>query len=431
MKRSENKSIRKDPALLLILTALAAVLFYMACAYPVYTKLKERVLLKAYRDIQEMDLSALGEEDEEVLQTFRTENLEILILQEDLEAVYSNTQRYGTEQIQKSIEKHLEEYQNGPTLSARTHTDLRVLRLRGVVSQPDGNYYVFLRRELRQVPRFIRYSTLYFLAAGAIALLLWALILRRKNLALAFVSPQEEAKAEKGRTQQQIAEAQKEFVANISHELKTPLAVISGQVEMLQSMGDEIDRDYYFESIREEIEKMSDLVGNLLDITIIDHDMEKMEMTEVNLSDMMEYMVLKYDALFCKNQIKLTTALDKNCIVRANRMYMEQAVNNYIMNAFQHTAQGGGIRISLAKEDGQARIAVYNDGLNIPKDDIGRIWQSFYKGGRRQKRKGDGIGNAGLGLYTVKKIVEQHGGLCGVENQEKGVEFWIQIPLMK
>ena len=178
-------------------------------------------------------------------------------------------------------------------------------------------------------------------------------------------------------TPEQLYQAQKEFVANISHELKTPLAVISGQVEMLQSMGDGIDRAYYFESIREEIKKMSDMVGDLLDITIIDHNMEHMEMSEVDFSDLMEYMILKYDALFQKNKIKLGAEIARNSKVRANRMYLEQAVNNYMMNAFQHTAQGNKIQIRLEKEDGSVRLGVYNEGSAIEDGDEELIWRAF------------------------------------------------------
>jgi signal transduction histidine kinase len=233
-------------------------------------------------------------------------------------------------------------------------------------------------------------------------------------------------------SQGELAQAQREFVANVSHELKTPLAVISGQVELLQSMGDEIDRDYYFSSIREEITKMSDMVGNLLKLTSMEHHMEEMELAHVNLSDMMEYMILKYAALFQQNAIRLHTEIEKDCIILGNQMYLEQAVNNYIMNAFQHTAQGQTIRICLKKEGNQAVICVYNEGQQIKEEDMEHIWQDFYKRSEGKKYGGNlKLENAGLGLFLVKKIVDNHHGSCGVENREHGVEFWIRVPLVE
>lgn len=91
-----------------------------------------------------------------------------------------------------------------------------------------------------------------------------------------------------------------DFTANITHELKTPLAVISGQIELLQAMGDKVDQDYYFSSIREEVQKMSDMVGNLLNISSMEHELENVEKQRLNLSETVEYMMLKYDALFHK-----------------------------------------------------------------------------------------------------------------------------------
>lgn len=148
----------------------------------------------------------------------------------------------------------------------------------------------------------------------------------------------------------QLLESQREFVANISHELKTPLAVVSSQVEMLEIAGDKIDRSYYYSSIHEELDKMSRMVGELLDFSMLDNQMSSMEMSRVNVSEMIEYLLLRYDAMFRKNEIKVEQEIEKNCFAYGNRMYLERAVNNYLMNAFQHTEQGKRIRITLKKE---------------------------------------------------------------------------------
>jgi len=219
-------------------------------------------------------------------------------------------------------------------------------------------------------------------------------------------------------------------VANISHELKTPLAVVSSQVEMLEIAGDKIDRSYYYSSIHEELDKMSRMVGELLDFSMLDNQMSSMEMSRVNVSEMIEYLLLRYDAMFRKNEIKVEQEIEKNCFAYGNRMYLERAVNNYLMNAFQHTEQGKRIRITLKKEKKQIRMEVYNDGERIKEEQMEHIWDSFYTTSQKKKpvTSENEVRNIGLGLFVVRKIVNKHKGSCGVQNMENGVLFWLQLP---
>lgn len=435
MKNSKEQKWRQNPAMLLLITAVVVILLYAFLAYPLYTRMKMQVLRRAYKEISAMNLAVMDEEDTAILQSFYADKLEFLITDENFALVYTNKSQPVDQQIERYVKSHVEEFAKEPSLAVREYGSFSVIRLRALLEFGGRTYYVFIRCEIHQVHEIISYTVGYLILALLLIWTVWYVLLKKKERKLAFVSGRElwqqadgEKEEKNAGAQHRIDEAQKEFVANISHELKTPLAVISGQVEMLQCMGEEIDREYYFSSIREEIDKMTDLVGNLLDITIMDHHMEEMEMSEVNLSDMMEYMVLKYDALFKKNKIKLQSTLEKNCVICANRMYLEQAVNNYMMNAFQHTAQGKCMRIMLFKKDGAARIEIYNEGPQIPVEDMERIWQSFYKSGRENHKKDLKLSNAGLGLYMVKKIVEQHGGRCGAKNREKGVMFWMELP---
>ena len=436
----EGQKIRRL-TLPIALFAAGIVLAYVFFAYPFYMWMKLQIMKDAYQMIVQMDLSAMDEEDEEILQGYLDERMEIIITDEDFQPVYLSRRRDNEENIEKYIEASIDFYQTEPTVHIRRNSGLGIIRLRGLVEQEE-KYYVCIRKELRGVGEAIQYSAWYYALVLAAGLAGWhALLWRRLKKAKAKGAAESlelqrkqasggDAAEHTGGTPEQLYQAQKEFVANISHELKTPLAVISGQVEMLQSMGDGIDRAYYFESIREEIKKMSDMVGDLLDITIIDHNMEHMEMSEVDFSDLMEYMILKYDALFQKNKIKLGAEIARNSKVRANRMYLEQAVNNYMMNAFQHTAQGNKIQIRLEKEDGSVRLGVYNEGSAIEDGDEELIWESFYISDT-QERQQQKIKNAGLGLYMVKKIMELHQGMCGAENREGGVEFWMRLPLKK
>lgn len=446
MKNKKEKGTKYGSFLLVLLLAAGAILVYIFFAYFFYVRVKTGAVKEVFRVITDMDLSSLDEDDEEILQGYyRDERIEIIVADEELRLIYTNRTQSTEEDIERYIENHLEEYQEQPTIHVRQSKSARVIRLRGLVVQKEQDlddlndlsagtaqkgtevpFYVYIRKEIRAAGEVIRYTAVYF---TIVLLLLGGL-----GLFLAKRKPEEkETCVQEGKKEiceEDLVHVQKEFVANVSHELKTPLAVISGQVEMLQKMGDGIDRDYYFSSIREEIDKMSDMVSDLLNITNIEHHMAEMELEDVNLSDMMEYMILKYDALFRQNKLRLQTELAENCVVRANHMYLEQAINNYIMNAFQHTAQGREIRIRLVREQSGAVLYVYNDGELIGPENMERIWQDFYMGPKDSSgRKNQRMANAGLGLYLVKKIVEQHRGSCGVENKEKGVEFWMRIPL--
>ncbi len=398
--------------------AAGVILLYALFAYPVYTALEVHTVRTAYEKIAEMDLNAMEDEEEDLLQGYQVDKLEFLIVNGEYEPVYVTKEWEAERQIRLYITEKLDRFQEKPVITVQKNRELRIIHLRGLLNQEGETYYVHIRKEMHAAGEVVMYSAIYF---GAVLLLF---------LAVALVG-RKRRRAEREMEEQQqtnLDRAEKEFVANVSHELKTPLAVISGQVEMLQNMGNEIDRDYYFASIREEIDKMSEMVGNLLDITIMEHRMEKMEMSRVNLSDMMDYLILKYDALFRKNGVKIQTEVAPGCVVVANHMYLEQAINNYIMNAFQHTAQGKRISIRLTVESQTACIAVYNEGSQITAAEKKNIWQSFYMNSKTGRRK-QKIGNAGLGLYTVRKIVEQHHGECGAENKADGVEFWIRLPL--
>ena len=296
-----------------------------------------------------------------------------------------------------------------------------ILMFRGKIIQDGHTFYVYLRKDVQSVLEVIEGTRLYL----AVVLLLMV------GLSY-FLEKMSKASTEKKAKQSdyQLLESQREFVANISHELKTPLAVVSSQVEMLEIAGDKIDRSYYYSSIHEELDKMSRMVGELLDFSMLDNQMSSMEMSRVNVSEMIEYLLLRYDAMFRKNEIKVEQEIEKNCFAYGNRMYLERAVNNYLMNAFQHTEQGKRIRITLKKEKKQIRMEVYNDGERIKEEQMEHIWDSFYTTSQKKKpvTSENEVRNIGLGLFVVRKIVNKHKGSCGVQNMENGVLFWLQLP---
>lgn len=404
-----------------IIAFAVAVMLYSVCCYPIYTSSKARIMRQLYEDIHDMDLEELSEDDEETLGDYQKEKFETVIANENYEQIYTSRSSLKTTHARKYIENKIAQYTEEGTLEQRRMESRHILMFRGKIIQDGHTFYVYLRKDVQSVLEVIEGTRLYL----AVVLLLMV------GLSY-FLEKMSKASTEKKAKQSdyQLLESQREFVANISHELKTPLAVVSSQVEMLEIAGDKIDRSYYYSSIHEELDKMSRMVGELLDFSMLDNQMSSMEMSRVNVSEMIEYLLLRYDAMFRKNEIKVEQEIEKNCFAYGNRMYLERAVNNYLMNAFQHTEQGKRIRITLKKEKKQIRMEVYNDGAQIKEEQMEHIWDSFYTTSQKKKpvTSENEVRNIGLGLFVVRKIVDKHKGSCGAKNMENGVLFWLQLP---
>ena len=404
-----------------IIAFAVAVMLYSVCCYPIYTSSKARIMRQLYEDIHDMDLEELSEDDEETLGDYQKEKFETVIANENYEQIYTSRSSLKTTHARKYIENKIAQYTEEGTLEQRRMESRHILMFRGKIIQDGHTFYVYLRKDVQSVLEVIEGTRLYL---AVVLLLMMGLSYFLEKMSKA--STEKKAK----QSDYQLLESQREFVANISHELKTPLAVVSSQVEMLEIAGDKIDRSYYYSSIHEELDKMSRMVGELLDFSMLDNQMSSMEMSRVNVSEMIEYLLLRYDAMFRKNEIKVEQEIEKNCFAYGNRMYLERAVNNYLMNAFQHTEQGKRIRITLKKEKKQIRMEVYNDGEWIKEEQMEHIWDSFYTTSQTKKpvTSENEVRNIGLGLFVVRKIVNKHKGSCGVQNMENGVLFWLQLP---
>ena len=405
-----------------IVIAILVLVLYAAGCYPVYIGVKTKVIYRLYAELQETSLANLDDDDTDSLSSFQKEKIEIIVADDQMNRVYTSRDAVRENYIKRHIENKLDLYKENAVVDRRILKNRHVLVLRGKIVQDKHTYYVYLRKDIQSGMEVIRGSLLYFAAALALVLLNCFLFSRKNS---------QQIKKESRQSDYQLMERQREFVANISHELKTPLAVVSSQVEMLEIAGDKIDRSYYYDSIREELDKMSKMVGELLDFSMLDNRMSSMEMSRVNVSELAEYLMLRYDAIFQKNEIKVEKEIEKNCFTYGNRMYLERAVNNYLMNAFQHTEQGKKIRLSLKAEKQWLRLDVYNDGERITEEQMEHIWDSFYTSSRKKQPSSAGERNIGLGLFTVRKIVEKHQGSCGAENKENGVLFWMKLPIDK
>lgn len=225
----------------------------------------------------------------------------------------------------------------------------------------------------------------------------------------------------------QMEELRRDFIAGVSHEMKTPLSLLQIYTENLKSDLSEIDREYYYDTIIEETEKLSDMVSHMLEISSVDSGFIQMTMEEFSLTELCQSIMQQYSPVL--EDYKSEICLEENVTVSGDAKYLEQAIKNLLNNAEQHTAAGGRIRVTLEKKNGNAVFAIYNQGEPIAKEDIEHIWDAFYRADKSRTRTI--YNNIGLGLYIVKTVMDKHKGSCYMENVPDGVCVSIVLPIIE
>ena len=229
--------------------------------------------------------------------------------------------------------------------------------------------------------------------------------------------------------ERQLDKMRKEFVSNVSHELKTPLSLILGYAEGLKEnvAQDGPSRDYYCSVIIDEAEKMDRLVQDLLSLSQIESGVFQLRQEDFDLAVLLDELYLKYQTIIAGKDVTVEIEKPAQCFVYGDRMRVEQVLQNYLNNALDHVEGAIGIKITATVQtEGNVRVAVFNSGRPIPADSLDKIWTSFYKVDKARTRE---LGGHGLGLSIVRAIQELHGRRFGVENQEGGVCFWFEISL--
>jgi two-component system phosphate regulon sensor histidine kinase PhoR len=227
----------------------------------------------------------------------------------------------------------------------------------------------------------------------------------------------------------QYQELRKEFVANVSHELRTPLTVIKGFVETLQdgAWRDEHKAPEYLNTIHRHANQLTNLVSDLLELSKLESQGLAPKRSPVDLgliihkaSDLLSPAVQK------KNQV-LKLAVDARLpTIKGNADYIERAIANLIDNASKYTPEGGQIHVRAAPNGQFAVIEVSDNGIGIPKEDLPRIFERFYRVDRSRSRE---MGGTGLGLSIVKHVAQVHGGLIEVDSAPgKGSTFRLKLP---
>ena len=218
----------------------------------------------------------------------------------------------------------------------------------------------------------------------------------------------------------------KDFISNVSHELKTPLSVIRGYAAMLGGELDKETREYYVNALTGATDRLTALVGNVLKLNKLENQKIKPEMETIDLAAALEECIVAFEEKIDEKSLRLSCDLEK-VTVYSSKSYLEIVWNNLLSNAIKFTPSGGEIRVAVKKTESGAAVLVSDTGLGIPAENGARIFEKFYQGETSHQGEGNG-----LGLALVKKVIDVLGGEIFVESEEgKGSTFTIVLKDVK
>ena len=230
-----------------------------------------------------------------------------------------------------------------------------------------------------------------------------------------------------------IDEMRKTFISDVSHELKTPIALIQGYSEgLLENVNnDEESRKFYAEVILDETNKMDKLVKQLLELMKLEYGKREFNNKEFNIVELEKEVIRKTNVMIEEKQAEIKFDENEDIRVFADDFYIEQVLTNYLTNAIKNVKEMYGekyIKISneINKEEQKVCIKVFNTGEQISEENLNRIWNRFYKADESRHRED---GGTGIGLAFVKAIMGNYDNKYGVKNLENGVEFYFELDM--
>ena len=484
LKKSINREYTFVFGLLLCLCIFLVSVVNMLTLGRAYMYNKQKVLLSCYNDINDAaskgDIST-SKFDESLNQIAAINNIEVLVIDADKKLVKSTSQDTslmtkrllefvfgGAENVEAIYKDEMIRVQI--TKDPRVHIDY--LELWGVL---DNSNFILMRTPVQSMKEASILANTMFFRFGAIAvvggiILIWIATNRitkpikkivdqsekmtRLDFSDKYISTTEnevdvlgehmnrlsdkledtilELKSANAGLQQdiekktQIDEMRKEFLSNVSHELKTPIALIQGYAEGLKDCvnDDAESRDFYCDVITDEADRMNKLVKNLLALNELEFGNQAVDIEHFDLMELIKNCADSMDILIKQNDIKIIMPEVTTVPVWADEFKVEQVLNNYLSNAIHYASGEKIIKITVTKKDPIVRVGVFNSGDAIPDDVIPNLWTKFYKADKARTRE---YGGSGIGLSIVKASMEAMGRDYGVENIEGGVNFWFEV----
>lgn len=227
--------------------------------------------------------------------------------------------------------------------------------------------------------------------------------------------------------ERELDKFRKSFIAGVSHELKTPIGIISGYAEGLKDgIVDDESKDIYLDVIIDEANKMNKLVLDMLNLTKLEHGKTELLKSEFSLKDLITTLLSKHKSNFIEKDFKIMTYFDEsdNFNVLADSFKIEQVLTNFIINAINYTPDHEYINVKLTRSDTDILFSIENTGVFLSDEALDKVWTQFYRVDDSRNRDS---GSSGLGLSIAKNILELHNSDFGAKNTNLGVEFYFTL----
>ena len=223
---------------------------------------------------------------------------------------------------------------------------------------------------------------------------------------------------------QTLERLRKDLVANVAHELRTPLANLQGYLEAMRD-GVTPASAATIGSLHEEVIRLVRLVEALHELSLFDARLPRLRLETVDLGTLVRRLVDLRRGEFAAQEIAVESQVTVNGVARADPDLLSQALHNLIDNALKYTPRGGEVLVDVAPDGAAVRVAVTNTGEGIAPDDLPFIFERFYRGEKSRSRES---GGAGIGLSIVKEVARVHGGQVGAHSEGGRTTLWLTLP---
>jgi two-component system, OmpR family, phosphate regulon sensor histidine kinase PhoR len=230
------------------------------------------------------------------------------------------------------------------------------------------------------------------------------------------------------RPEREMANLRREFVANVSHELKTPLTSIRGYAETLLQGGleDEEHRARFVETIRAQAERLDALVNDLLTLADLERPDTRLDIKDWDLAEVVREAAQPFEEITSRRGLSLVVEAHPGTMARLDRRRIEIALTNLLDNAIKYTEKGR-VLVRVGRSGDRARVEVTDTGSGIDPEHSSRVFERFYRVDQGRSRE---AGGTGLGLSIVKHAIQAHGGAIGLDSVPgSGSTFWFEIPV--
>lgn len=400
-----------------------------------YEKQKVRSMKEAYTALNEAALNADRDAAEKTIEEYtESENISIALFDTYTSSTLVSSERDNEPLLERLYDKLFDSETEPLPETVIEETDnyiisrsVRDVELFGYCE--DNRTMVLMSSPMQGMQKTAQQSNRFLIVVAALALVIGfvaVIFLTGK------VSKSYELEMENERLQHDLEEKerqneiQREFVANVSHELKTPITLVQGYAEgLLDGMcEDEESRKYYSGVIVDEAGRMNKIVQQLLMLSSIESGTDEPEKSEFDFSGLVKGLAEQMGILAEKKNVEITLDVPDGITAIADEFKIESVITNYMSNAINHVNENGRILIKVFKEANRVHFSIFNTGKTIPEQELEHIWEKFYKVDKAHTRS---YGGSGIGLSIVKAVMDAHRMPYGVRNKEDGVEFWLDL----